>query len=223
MHLVPLIRTATVPGGFLRVLPTGGAALSEQGPVGITSLTKNATLSSGTTYYYDVVTSAANTFAVTDPVTVIGSTGADGLIGATVKVVTDSTHFTISMRSVNITSTVTDGKISYAFPNQIGKVSGDGTTLTFTTWGVHGLVAGQKLNISGITPTGYNVTGGTIVAAAANSNVFTVLGTTTAAYTSGGLITGTTSTGFIPDALGHDATTGQMSPAGLHDHQLLGR
>ncbi len=85
--------------------------------------------------------------------------------------------------------------------------------VTFTTWGVHGLVAGQKLNISGITPTGYNVTGGTIVAAAANSNVFTVLGTTTAAYTSGGLITGTTSTGFIPDALGHDATTGQMSPA----------
>lgn len=180
---------------ILRPVAEGGSALTFPSAVGVTSVTKNATLSSGTTYYYDVVTSAANTFKVTNPVTFYGTTTADALIGATVKVVTDTTHFTVSMRSVNITVAATGGSVGYANPLAFAGASGDGTTMTYKTWNVHGLAVGQKVTITGFTPAGYNVTAATITATP-STTTFSVAGTTTAAVTATGSMSG------IPDALG---------------------
>ena len=180
---------------ILRPVAEGGTALTFPSPVSVTSVTKNATLSSGTTYYYDVVTSAANTFKVTNPVTFYGTTTADGLIGATVKVVTDTTHFTVSMRSVNITVAATGGSVGYANPLAFAGASGDGTTMTYKTWNVHGLAVGQKVTITGFTPAGYNVSAATITATP-STTTFSVAGTTTAAVTATGSMSG------IADALG---------------------
>lgn len=185
---------------ILRPVPTDGAALTFPSPAAVTSVTKNATLSSGTTYYYDVITGAANTFKVTNPVTFVGTTAADGLIGATVQVVTDSTHFTVSMRNVNITSVSTGGTVGYTNPLAIASAAGDATTVTYKTWGSHGLVVGQKVTFTGITPSAYNLTGATI-ASVPSVNTFTVTNAAVGAYTSGGTISG------IPDALSKVYTT----------------
>jgi predicted CXXCH cytochrome family protein len=179
---------------ILRPLPTDGVALALPSPVAVTSVTKNATLSSGTTYYYDVV-AAANTFKVTDPVTFAGTTTADGLIGATVKVVTDTTHFTVSMRSVNITTPASGGVVGYADPLAIAGVTGSGTAATYKTFNVHGLSIGQTVTITGILPATYNVTK-LVIASVPSTTTFTVANTETAAYTSGGKLSG------IADALG---------------------
>jgi hypothetical protein len=146
---------------ILRAIPTDGL-LTFPGSVAVTSVTKNATLSSGTTYYYDVVTSAAHAFKVTNPVTFYGTTGgADSLIGSTVKVVTD-TRTTVSMRSVSFAS-ATGGTVGFAnrspSPGQWRSANA-----TYKTWNVHGLVAGQKdHHHRHPSLTGYNVAAATIV------------------------------------------------------------
>ena len=113
---------------------------------------------------------------------------------ATVKVVTDTTHFTVSMRSVNFAS-ATGGTVGYANPLAFAGASGDGTTMTYKTWNVHGLAVGQKVTITGFTPTGYNVTAATITATP-STTTFSVAGATTATVTATGSMSG------IPDALG---------------------
>ena len=40
----------------------------------------------------------------------------------------------------------------------ISAVSGNGTLVTFTTSSAHGLYAGDKVSIYGVTPTAYNLT-----------------------------------------------------------------
>jgi predicted CXXCH cytochrome family protein len=198
---------------ILRPVAEGGTALSFPATVAVTSVTKNATLSSGTTYYYDVVTAAANTYKVTNPVTFYGTTGgADALIGATVKVVTDTTHFTVSMRSVNFAS-ATGGSVGYADPKALASASGDGTTMTYKAWNLHGLVVGQKVTISGFTPAGYNVTAATITAVP-STTTFSVAGTEQASVTVAGSLSG------IPDALSKVYTTANYWQ--VDDHNYTG-
>lgn len=187
---------------ILRPVPNDAAGISFPSPVAVTSVTQTSIepTSHGTNYYYAVVLAASGTFKVTNPVTFYGTTGgADAIIAATVSAVTDSTHLTVSSRT-NVTTTSTGGTLGYANPQSIAGVSGDGTTATYKTWNVHGLVAGQKVTITGITPTGYNVTGATITAVP-SSTTFQVANATTGAITTGGTISG------IPDALAHVYTT----------------
>jgi predicted CXXCH cytochrome family protein len=178
---------------ILRPVADGGAALTYPAPAAVTSVTQTGV--SGTTYTYDVVTAAANTFKVTNPVTFVGTTGGgDVLIGANITAVTDTTHFSISIRSVNAPNS-TGGTVYYANPSTVVSATGDGTNVTYRTAHVHGLAVGSKVTITGFTPAGYNVTVASVVSVP-STTTFTVANTTTAAATVLGSITG------IPDAAG---------------------
>ncbi len=175
---------------ILRPVPTDGAALVLPATVGVTSVTQTAV--SGTTYTYAVVTAAANTFKVTDPVSFVGSGAADAIIGATVGTVTDSTHFTVSAKSINFAS-VTGGVVGYADPLAIASAVGGGVNVTYTTLNLHGLTTGQKVTITGLTPAGLNVTAAVI--SVTSPTTFTVANTTAGTSTTGGKLSG------IADAL----------------------
>jgi predicted CXXCH cytochrome family protein len=197
---------------ILKKLPTGGAAITTPAVAALTSIVKNTTLSTGSSTWYDVTTSAANTFSVTDPVTVAGSTtpAANTIVGATVKVVNSATSFTISMsnsKHTAFTTTATGGNIGYALPNAIASITSDGASWTVTTWNKHGLSVGQTFQITGVLPAGtapasFNANNLVVATATAGTNAFTVANTNNPpAYTGGGTISGTGSSGFIPDAL----------------------
>jgi len=68
----------------------------------------------------------------------------------------------------------------------ISNVSGNGTIATYTVENGHSFVANQKVDITGITPSAYNVTNGTVVSV--TPTTFTVANTSTASYTSGGFV-----------------------------------
>jgi hypothetical protein len=70
--------------------------------------------------------------------------------------------------------------------NPISNVSGNGTVATYTVEDGHSFTANQKVDITGITPSVYNVTNGTVVSV--TSTTFTVANTSTASYTSGGFV-----------------------------------
>jgi predicted CXXCH cytochrome family protein len=194
---------------ILRPVPTDAAGITLPGPFAVTSVTQASV--SGTTYTYAVVTAVANTFKVTDPVSFNGTTGgADAIIAGTITAITDSTHFTMTSK-INVAS-ATGGKVSWANPQGIANVTGDATNATYTTWNVHGLVAGQSITIAGIAPTGYNVTKALIVSVP-STTTFTVANATVAAYTSGGTISG------IADALGTKVyTTGNYWAQDDHNY-----
>ncbi len=181
---------------ILRPVADGGTAIATPSAA-VTSVTQTGAVVSGTntTYTYAVVTSAANTFKATNPVTFYGTTGGgDVLVAVNVASVTDSTHFTFTARNINVAS-ATGGTVTFANPAAIVGVTGDGTNATYKTANVHGLLAGQTITISGINPAGYNVTKGVIVSVP-STTTFTVANVTTTAFVSAGSIAG------IPDALG---------------------
>ena len=65
-------------------------------------------------------------------------------------------------------------------------VSGNGTLATYTIEAGHSFVVGQTVDISGISPTAYNVTGGTITEK--TSTTFKIANTSTSSYVSGGKV-----------------------------------
>lgn len=69
----------------------------------------------------------------------------------------------------------------------ISTVSGNGTTMTYTTTANHGFTAGHIVTVTGVSPGGYNVTKAKIATASGTS--FTVAGSETGTYVSGGLAT----------------------------------
>jgi len=60
---------------------------------------------------------------------------------------------------------------------------GDGTNVKYVGTSVHGLAAGDKVSVYGFTPSGYNVTDATVLAAGLTATAFAVANTTTAAVT----------------------------------------
>lgn len=70
--------------------------------------------------------------------------------------------------------------------NPISNVSGNGTVATYTVEAGHSFVANQKVDITGITPSVYNVTNGTVVSV--TPTTFRIANTSTASYTSGGFV-----------------------------------
>ena len=67
----------------------------------------------------------------------------------------------------------------------ISTVSGNGTTMTYTTTAAHGFTAGNIVTVTGVTPAGYNVTKATI-AGTPSTTQFTVAGTESGVYSAGG-------------------------------------
>ena len=66
----------------------------------------------------------------------------------------------------------------------ITNVSASAGTITYTTSSNHGFTAGQIVDITGVNPTAYNLTGATI--ATASTNTFTITNAATGSYVSGG-------------------------------------
>jgi hypothetical protein len=180
---------------ILRPTPTGGTANAFPSASISGFVLDHTTVSSSgkTSYYYKLTTAAANTFKVTMPVTIYGSTGADSIIAATVDSVADSSNFIVKA-SVNIASS-TGGKVFYADPLTVMGVTTTGTAVTYYMANVTGLVLTQPVTTTGFTPTGYNLSKAPITALP-TTNSFTVANTNTAAVTVYGVMNG------IQDALG---------------------
>ena len=66
--------------------------------------------------------------------------------------------------------------------------SGDGTTITYTLSDNPSFAVGSKVSVTGLTPSGYNVTNATVTAV--GTNTFSVAGTTTGSSSGTGVITG---------------------------------
>ena len=106
-----------------------------------------------------------------------------------VKVPTEATA-TAAWGGPNNTSLI----ISYNLPGSTASItnaSGDGTTITYTASNT--LNAGDPVQITGVNPTSYNISG--VVGASPTSTKFTVLGTSKDAYVSGGTATSTNNAG----------------------------
>ena len=78
-----------------------------------------------------------------------------------------------------------DMAIGISESKSISTVSGDGTSVTFTTTSAHGLSVGNKVSIVNVNPISYNLSD-IIVDTVPTPTTFTVLGTTSSAYVSGG-------------------------------------
>ena len=87
----------------------------------------------------------------------------------------------------------------YAGASSVTAASGSGTIQTYTAG--NSFQAGQTVSVTGMTPTGYNVTNATILTA--NATTFTVEGTTTGASSG----TGTATIGFTASVTAATATT----------------
>jgi hypothetical protein len=72
---------------------------------------------------------------------------------------------------------------------EISSVSGDGTVMTYTTTEDHGFSAGDLVTVTGVDPVGYNVTKAVIATVGPADDEFTVAGTESGAYVSGGSVT----------------------------------
>ena len=78
-----------------------------------------------------------------------------------------------------------DMAIGISESKSISTVSGDGTSVTFTTTSAHGLSVGNKVSIVNIDPISYNLSD-VIVDTVTTPTTFTVLNTTSSSYVSGG-------------------------------------
>jgi len=142
-------------------------------------------VSEGTyTWYYDITVSSVGNFVTTNNVTIydtgsiydatpgttanINGSGVtwNGILGAGVTAVSGNT-ITVSVRggsngnSITPTAanyTGTGGSLGYANSQGIAKATANGTVATYTTWGVHGLVTGQKIKVQGLSTAAFNGT-----------------------------------------------------------------
>jgi hypothetical protein len=78
-----------------------------------------------------------------------------------------------------------DMAIGISESKSVSTVSGNGTSVTFTTTSDHGLAVGNKVSIVNVNPIAYNLSD-VIVDTVPTSTTFTVLNTTSEAYVSGG-------------------------------------
>lgn len=78
-----------------------------------------------------------------------------------------------------------DMAIGISESKSISTVSGNGTSITFTTTSAHGLSVGNKVSIVNVNPIAYNLSD-VVIDTVPTSTTFTVLGTTSSAYVSGG-------------------------------------
>jgi len=91
--------------------------------------------------------------------------------------VVNSKTFSVKVPSVKIT------KVSGTSGS--GAV-GDGTNVLYYTDSAHGLASGDKVAITGMAPSGYNVVNGTVLSAGLAANAFAIANTTTTAVTAAG-------------------------------------
>jgi hypothetical protein len=107
-------------------------------------------------------------------------------------------------------------------------IVGDGTNVLYSTDVAHGLVAGDKVAITAMAPSGYNTANGTVIAAGLTFNAFAIANTTTSTVTAFGEVvenSGTFSgTASVAGDNGWAATyaypSGNLDPS-LDDHDRV--
>ena len=105
----------------------------------------------------------------------------------------------------------------------ISTVSGNGTTMSYTTTTAHGFSAGDVVTVTGVSPAGYNVTKGTI-ATIVSTTEFTVAGTESGVYVSGGSATSfpwKTVTGSPAELINDITTDGSQVYVAYEDEGIL--
>jgi hypothetical protein len=138
---------------------------------------------------------------------------------AGVATVVDSKSFSVKVPSFKIT------KVSGTSGS--GAV-GDGTNVLYYTDSAHGLASGDKVTITGMAPSGYNVVNGAVITAGLAANAFAIANTTTTAVTAAGQVvknSGTFSgTAIVAGDKGWAGTyaypAGQLDPS-LDSHDIV--
>ena len=132
------------------------------------------TFSASTSNQY--VTQQAHGLTTGQNISITGASDPDFNISGIATVVNSKT-FSVKVPSYKIT------KVSGTSGS--GAV-GDGTNVLYYTDAAHGLAAGDKVAITGMAPSGYNVTNGTVLSAGLAANAFAIANTTTSAVTAAG-------------------------------------
>ncbi len=102
----------------------------------------------------------------------------------------DSVVWTVNNGGLLKVGNVSDTTVSNSINiYTISSASGNGTTITYTTSLAHNYVVGQLVNITGLTPAGYNLTNG-IITNVPTATTFTVNGTQTGASSGASSVTG---------------------------------
>ena len=103
------------------------------------------------------------------------------------------------------TSSVADFSTS---TSTISGAVGDGNNVVYTTTAAHNLQVGYRVNITGITPSGYNVSNALITAVTTTSPyTFTIKSSATGTYTSGGSVTGAPASRSVKATHGYNVST----------------
>ena len=89
---------------------------------------------------------------------------------------------------INAYLTTSTQIVTAASSASVTSASGTGSVMTYNTSAPHSFVAGQRVTVTGLTPTGYNVTNGLITSV--GSTTFTVSGSETAASSGTGTASG---------------------------------
>jgi hypothetical protein len=94
----------------------------------------------------------------------------------------------ISETIINAYLTTNTQIVTPVSTSTVSSATGTGSVMTYTTSAPHAFVAGQRVTVTGLTPTGYNVTNGLITGV--GSSTFTVSGSETVASSGTGTATG---------------------------------
>jgi hypothetical protein len=90
----------------------------------------------------------------------------------------------------------------------ISGAAGSSGSVVYTTTAAHNLQVGYRVNVTGITPTGYNVSNALITAVTTTSPyTFTILSSATGTYTSGGSVTGAPASRSVKATHGYNVST----------------
>lgn len=98
-----------------------------------------------------------------------------------------SISFTYTPLSATALNTIY-GNLPTLTARSITNVTGNGTTVTYTTSVAHNYQVGMTITMTGVTPTAYNLTS-QIITSIPDSTSFTVTNAATGTYTSGGTVT----------------------------------
>ena len=89
---------------------------------------------------------------------------------------------------INSYLTTSSQIVTASSTSSVSSASGSGTVITYTTSAPHSFVEGQRVTVTGLTPTGYNVTNAVIISV--GGSTFDVSGTTTGASSGTGTAVG---------------------------------
>jgi len=196
-------------GAIEPAITSGGYQIAVASATGATAATKTLT----------ITTAQPHGLISGQTASVVGGTNANYNVQNAVVTTTGAKTFTVPANTsqiIGVSGTAGTG------------VVGDGTNVRYTTLNAHGLASGDKVNIFGFTPTGYNATDASVISAGLSANTFAIANTATAAVTvlgiaieQSGTFAGTAyvSTGDNGWGQAYTVRSGNLVP-GLDSHEI---